>query len=208
VGAVDRGSIEEVVRARCDDDPDPRLDEALELCRRALDGPPRLDVRVEQVARDEDEIHLLRQGKVDGRHEGRELPLPLCRGPIPEVRVPRAQVDGGGVEQSQHALERPPQLRPDARLSPASEAPPIAPRSPARTVAGNCDRSTGTLRPADGPIGDPDVSFGPTSPGAPRPRDSRTAPRVARRRLPAASALPSVPLRCTSRPDHALRRTS
>ena len=145
VSAVDRRAIEDVVRARRDHDPDPSVDEALQLRGRALDGSSRLDVRIEQVARDQHEVDLLGEGEVDRRHECRELPLPLRRGPISQVRVPRPKVDVGGVEQSQHALRAPSTNAPrHPGFSLASEAPPIAPRSPARTVSDHCDRYVGT----------------------------------------------------------------
>ena len=76
------------------------VDEALELRRHAFDRPTRLDVRVEEVAGDQDEVDLLREGEVDGRLEGRELPLALRGGLLAEVLVPRAEMHVRGVEES------------------------------------------------------------------------------------------------------------
>jgi hypothetical protein len=104
VRAVDRGSVEDVMRAGRDHDPDPGVDQPLQLGRRPLDRAAWLDIRVEQVARDQDEVDLLGEGKVDRCHEGRELALTLCRGSVAEVRVPRPEMDVGRVQQSQHAL--------------------------------------------------------------------------------------------------------
>ena len=87
-----------------DHDPDPRLDEALDLGRGPLDRAARLGVRVEEVARDENEVDLLCEGQVHGGHERRELPLALGGGPFTEVRVPRPEVHVRRVEQSQHDL--------------------------------------------------------------------------------------------------------
>ena len=98
VRAVDRGAVVDVVGARDDDGPDPRLDEALELRRHALHRSPRLDVGVEQVAGDQDEVDLLGEGEVDRRHERGELALALGGGLLTEVVVARAEVDVGGVD--------------------------------------------------------------------------------------------------------------
>ena len=65
VGAIDRGAVEAVVGARDDDRPDPRVGQALELGGDALDGTARLDVRIEQVAGDQEEVDLLGQGEVE-----------------------------------------------------------------------------------------------------------------------------------------------
>ena len=59
------------------DGPDAGLDEPRELRGHALDGAPRLDVGVEQVAGDQDEVDLLRDREVDGGLERRELALAL-----------------------------------------------------------------------------------------------------------------------------------
>ena len=63
VGAVDRRAVAHVVGARDDDRPDLRLGQPLELGRDALHGAARLDVRVEQVAGDEEEVDLLARGR-------------------------------------------------------------------------------------------------------------------------------------------------
>ena len=65
VGAVDRGPVEAVVGARDDDRADPGLGQALELGGDALDRAARLDVRIEQVAGDQEEVDLL--GSARGR---------------------------------------------------------------------------------------------------------------------------------------------
>jgi hypothetical protein len=89
--------VVDVVRARDQDGPDASLDEPPKLRGDPLHGAARLDVRVEQVARDEHEVHRFGKGEVDRRPEGRELALALRGGLLPEVRVARAQVDIGCV---------------------------------------------------------------------------------------------------------------
>ena len=91
VGAVDRRAVVAVVGARDDDRPDPRLGQALELGRHALDRAPRLDVRVEQVAGDQEEVDLLGEREVDGRLERGELPLALGGRLLAEIVVSRAR---------------------------------------------------------------------------------------------------------------------
>ena len=158
---------------------------------RALDRSARLDVRVEQVARDQDEVDLLREREVDRRHEGRELPLPLRRGPVAEVGVAGPEMHVGGMEQSQHACERPPLCAPRRHVRPGERGAPNC--SPLACANGRVIIVTGRLarlRPADG--SDPRIRgiLRPNSPGAPRPGTpdgtmGRAAP------APAASALPS-----------------
>ena len=72
--------------------------EPLELRGDALDRAARLDVRVEQVAGDQEEVDLLRDGEVDGRLERRELPLALGGRLLAEIVVTRAEVDVRGVD--------------------------------------------------------------------------------------------------------------
>ena len=74
------------------------VDEALELGGDALHRAARLDVAVEQVAGDEEQVDLLGEGQVDGRHEGRELALALRGGLLAEVVVARAEMDVRGVD--------------------------------------------------------------------------------------------------------------
>ncbi len=87
-----------VVRAWHDDGPDAGRDEPGQFPGDALDRPARLDVGVEQVARDEDEVHLLRDREIDGGPEGGELTLALRRRLVTEVVVARAEVDVRGVD--------------------------------------------------------------------------------------------------------------
>ena len=70
----------------------------LQLGGDALDRAPRLHVRVEQVAGDQDEVDLLGDRQVDGRREGGELPLALGGRLLAEVVVARAEMDVGGVD--------------------------------------------------------------------------------------------------------------
>ncbi len=100
------------------------MGEAGELGRDALDRAPGLDVRVEQVAGDEEQVHLLGQREVDRGLERRELALALRGGRLAEIRVARAEVDVRGVQQSQHGVCRLPSLvtvpGPASRAGPAS----------------------------------------------------------------------------------------
>ena len=102
VGPVDRRPVVAVVRARDDDAPDPGVGEPLQLGRDALDRPARLDVRVEQVAGDEEEVDLLRDGEVDGSLEGRELAFALSGRLLTEIVVSRTQVDVSGMDDPEH----------------------------------------------------------------------------------------------------------
>ena len=102
VGAVDRGPVVAVVGARDDDRPDPGIGQPLELGGDALDRAARLDVRVEQVAGDQEEVDLLGEGKVDGRLEGRELALALGGRLLTEIVVSRAEMDVRGMDDPEH----------------------------------------------------------------------------------------------------------
>ena len=104
VGAVDRCPVEAVVGARDDDRPDPGLGQALELGGDALDRAARLDVRIEQVAGDQEEVDLLGQGEVDGRLEGRELALALGGRLLSEIVVSRTEMDVRGVDDPEHQV--------------------------------------------------------------------------------------------------------
>ena len=84
--------------ARDDRGPDAGLDEPRELGGHALDRAPRLDVRVEQVAGDQDEVDALRDREVHGGREGRELPFALGSRLLSEVVVTGAEMDVGGVD--------------------------------------------------------------------------------------------------------------
>ena len=70
----------------------------LQLRGDALHRAARLDVGVEQVAGDEDQVHLLGEGQVDRGHEGRELALALGGRLLTEVVVARAEMDVRGVD--------------------------------------------------------------------------------------------------------------
>ena len=102
VGAVDRRPVVDVVRARDDDRPDPRVGEPLQLRGDALDRAARLDVRVEQVAGDQEEVDLLGEGEVDGRLECRELALALRRRLLAEIVVAGAEMDVRGMDDPEH----------------------------------------------------------------------------------------------------------
>ncbi len=84
--------------ARDEDRPDARLDQAGQLGGDPLDGPARLDVGVEQVARDEEEVHLLDEREIDRTGERRELSFALGGSLLAEIVVARAQVDVGGMD--------------------------------------------------------------------------------------------------------------
>ena len=90
--------------ARDDHGPDTGLGEAGELPGDALHGAARLGVGVEQVARDEKQVHLLGEGQVNAGAERGELALALGSGGIAKVRVARTEMDVRGVEDSQHAV--------------------------------------------------------------------------------------------------------
>ena len=53
---------------------------------------------------DEEQVDLLGDGEVHGGPERVELALPLGGGGVPEVRVPRAEMDVGRVQQSKHSV--------------------------------------------------------------------------------------------------------
>jgi hypothetical protein len=96
------------MRAGDDHRPDLCLEEAVQLGRDTLDRTPRLGVRVEEIAADQEEVDLLGDRKIDGRDEGRELSLSLCGCPIAEVRMAGAEVNVSGVQESEHAELEPP----------------------------------------------------------------------------------------------------
>ena len=76
--------------------------QARELGGDALDRAARLDVRVEQVAGDQEQVDLLAEGEVDGGLEGRELALALGGRLLAEIVVPRAEMDVRGVDDPEH----------------------------------------------------------------------------------------------------------
>ena len=102
VGAVDRRAVVDVVGARDQRPSGSRRRRAAELGGDPLDRAARLGVRVEQVAGDEDEVDLLREGEVDGGPEGRELALALGGRLLAEVGVAGPEMDVGRVEQAEH----------------------------------------------------------------------------------------------------------
>ena len=72
--------------------------QSLELRGDAFDRTSRLDVAVEQVARDQEEIDLLRKGEIDGCREGGELPFTLGARLLAEVVVASTEMDIGGMD--------------------------------------------------------------------------------------------------------------
>ena len=86
------------MRARDEHGPDARIDEPLQLGGDAFHGTARLDVRVEEVAGDEEQIHLLDEREIDRTGERRELSFTLRGGLLAEIVVSRAQVDVSGVD--------------------------------------------------------------------------------------------------------------
>jgi hypothetical protein len=102
VRAIDGGAIEHVVRARDDDGPDPRVGEPLQLRGHPLDGTARLDVRVEQVARDQEQVDLLGDGEIHGRPECRELSLALGRRLLAQVVMTGAEMHVRGMDDPEH----------------------------------------------------------------------------------------------------------
>jgi hypothetical protein len=109
--AVDRRPIVDVVGARDDHGPDLRPGKSGDLGGDALDRPLGLEIRVEQVAGDEDDVDHLGQGEVDRGREGGELALALGYRGLPEVGVPGPKMDVRGVQQSEHPVRRPPMSR-------------------------------------------------------------------------------------------------
>ena len=87
-----------------EDGADPRLREPPELRGHALDRALGLDVRVEQVARDEEQVDLLADREVHARLERGELALALGGRGVPEVGVTGAEMHVGGVQQAEHAV--------------------------------------------------------------------------------------------------------
>ena len=102
VGPVDRGTVVHIVSARDDDRTDRSIGQALELARDAFHRSARLRVRVEEIASDQEQIDLLRQGQIDRRTEGIELTLSLSGGLLAHVGVASAKVDICGVQESKH----------------------------------------------------------------------------------------------------------
>ena len=129
VGAIDGRLVVDVVRARDDDGTDPGLGQSLQLRGHAFDGAAGLDVRVEQVAGDQEQVHLLGERQVDRGLERRELSLSLRGSLLPKVVMACPEVDVCGVDQPQHPVVRLASLAvtgpDDTRWSmDASEAPP------------------------------------------------------------------------------------
>ena len=98
VRAVDRGSVVDVVGAGDEDGPDACVDEALQLGGDALRRTAGLDVRIEQVARDQEQVHLLDEREVDGSRERRELALALRGRLLAHVVVARTEVHVCGMD--------------------------------------------------------------------------------------------------------------
>jgi hypothetical protein len=68
----------------------------------AFDRAPRLRVRVEEVAGDQEDIDLLGHRQLNGRLEGCELAFAEDGGTLAEIRMSGAQMDVGSVQQPQH----------------------------------------------------------------------------------------------------------
>ena len=115
----------------------------------ALDGAAGLDVRVEQVAGDQEEVHLLGQGEVDGGLERRELALSLGGGLLAEIVVSRTEMDVCGVDEPQHPVVRLASWL--SRSGRSSRGPPVRP------IGSNVARAR---RPHDSPLAAPN-SRGP-----------------------------------------------
>ena len=98
VGPIDRRAVVDVVGARDEDGPDAGIDESLQLGGDALGGPAGLDVRIEQVARDQEQVHLLDEREIDGSRERRELALALRGRLLAHVVVARTEVHVCGMD--------------------------------------------------------------------------------------------------------------
>ncbi len=107
VGAIHRRPVVDVVGSRHQHRADTGLRKPGELGGHALHRALGLDVRVEQVAGDEEQVHLLGDREVDGGAERGKLPLALGRRGLPEIRVTRAEVDVCDVQQSKHRVRLP-----------------------------------------------------------------------------------------------------
>ena len=153
VGPVDRRAVVDVMGARDDDAPDPGLGQALELGRHALHRPSWLDVRIEQVARDQEEIHLLREGEVDRRLEGRELALALGGRLLAEIVMPGAEVDVRGVDDPEHRGRA---GLPGGHDRDGGESAMPARRPGRGTVVGDPPTMVRARRPHDSPLADSD----------------------------------------------------
>src|SRR5205085_3475989 len=112
------------------------LREPRELARDPLHGTACLDVRVEQVPRDEEQVDLLRDGEVDARLARAELALTLGDGGVPEVGVARAEVDVCGMQQAEHAVGCLPEPRPSGSRRATRPHSPSAPDVPTGPASG------------------------------------------------------------------------
>ena len=92
--------------ARDDDRPDLGVDKPLELGGDTLDRSTWLDVRVEEIPRDQEDIDLLGESEIDGGLERRELSLSLGTRLFAEIVVSCAEMDVGGMDQPQHPVVR------------------------------------------------------------------------------------------------------
>ena len=95
-------AVVHVVRPRQEHRPDAGRGEAPQLGRDALHGPARLRVRVEQVTRDQEQVHVPVQGGLHRPRERGELALALSGRALPEVGVTGPEVHVGGMQDAQH----------------------------------------------------------------------------------------------------------
>ena len=146
VGPIDRRAVADVMGARDDDRPDPRLGEPLQLGRDALHGAARLDVGVEQVAGDEEEVDLLGEGEVDGRLEGGELALPLSRRLLTEIVMACAEMHVRGMDDPEH--------RDAAFLLAVHGGDRVQPSRPGSRTAVRAAAMARARRPHDSPLAD------------------------------------------------------
>ena len=216
VDAVDRRAIVDIMCARDDHRPDLRRAEPGELGDHALDRALRLGVRVEQVARDQDDVDLLADRELDRGPECRELPLALGRGLLAEIRMARAEMDISGVEESEHPVglascavaggrraevihRIPGPSSPGTRAAKVPE-----PTLPSRRVRRIVTDATAPPMDADRPTARPASSRRPGARSLAVRRFSPTRPRVASKSLAVRRASPTagVPPERGKRADH------
>ena len=72
--------------------------QSLQLRSHALDRAARLDIAVEEVAGDQDQVDLLRDGEIDRGDECGELAFSLGAGLLAEVVMAGAEMDVRGMD--------------------------------------------------------------------------------------------------------------
>jgi hypothetical protein len=90
------------VGAGDDDRADLRRGKPGKLGRDAFSGSPRLGIRVEEVAGNQEQVDPLLDREVDRRLEGRELALALGRRLIAHVGVAGPEMDVGCMDDAEH----------------------------------------------------------------------------------------------------------